>query len=142
QQVIRSAMKVDGRRVAQPLSATFQTLNRHWFIAMVMVVHLLICVLVLAKNASHPKTSDRLVSSDSVHYVDIARDFCSGDFSMSYVKGRPHRQPLYPALLAIAMKLGNGNRFMLGAVNILVTEVSILLVYVFTLVLFKNRFAA
>ena len=44
----------------------------------------------------------------------------SGDFSMKYVKERPHRQPLYPALLAIAMKLGNGNRFMLGAVNILV----------------------
>ena len=77
----------------------------------------------LAKNVSRPNTSDRLVSSDSVHYVDIARDFSSGDFSMKYVKERPHRQPLYPALLAIAMKLGNGNRFMLGAVNILVDGV-------------------
>ena len=41
---------------------------------------------------------------------------------MQYVKERPHRQPLYPALLAIAMKLGNDNRFMLGAVNIVVAR--------------------
>ena len=61
---------------------------------------------------------------------------------MQYVKERPHRQPLYPALLAIAMKLGNGNRFMLGAVNILVAAASILLIYIFTLALFKHRFAA
>jgi hypothetical protein len=114
----------------------------HLFIVLLLFIHLAICLLVLAKNVSHPNTSERLVSSDSVHYVDIARDFCSGDFSMKYVKERPHRQPLYPALLAIAMKLGNGNRFMLGAVNILVTTVSILLVYLFTLSLLNNRFAA
>jgi hypothetical protein len=95
----------------------------HFFIVVLLVVHLAICFLMLAKNVSRPNTSDRLVSSDSVHYVDIARDFSSGDFSMKYVKERPHRQPLYPALLAIAMKLGNGNRFMLGAVNILVDGV-------------------
>ena len=88
-----------------------------------LLIHLTICFLVLAKNVSHPNTSERLVSSDSVHYVDIARDLSSGDFSMKYVKERPHRQPLYPALLAIAMKLGNGNRFLLGAVNILVAAV-------------------
>ena len=114
----------------------------HLFIAVVLFVHLAICFLVLGKNVSHPSTSDRLVSSDSVHYVDIARDFASGDFSMQYVKERPHRQPLYPALLAIAMKLGNGNRFMLGAVNILVAAVSILSVYILKLALFKKRFAA
>jgi len=135
-------MTADGRLVAQPLSATFQRLNRHWFIAIVMAVHLLICVLVLAKNASQPKTSDRLVSSDSVHYVDIARDFCMGDFSMAYVKDRPHRQPLYPALLAIAMKLGGGNRFFLGLVNVLIDSLSILLVYLFTLRLFEKRLVA
>jgi hypothetical protein len=114
----------------------------HLFIVLVLSVHLAICFLVLAKNVSHQNTSERLVSSDSVHYVDIARDFCSGDFSMKYVKERPHRQPLYPALLAIAMKLGNGNRFMLGMVNILVAALSILAVYTCTLALFENRFAA
>jgi hypothetical protein len=114
----------------------------HVFIAIVLCIHLTICFLVLAKNVSHPGTSERLVSSDSVHYVDIARDLSSGDFSMQYVKQRPHRQPLYPALLAIAMKLGNGNRFMLGAVNIVLEAVSIISVYLFAITLFQNRFAA
>ena len=98
----------------------------HRAIVFILVVHLVICLVVLAKNAQQPRTSDRLVSSDSVHYVDIARDFASGNFSMTYVKERPHRQPLYPALLAVAMKLGNGSRFYLGTVNIIVDSVAIL----------------
>jgi Dolichyl-phosphate-mannose-protein mannosyltransferase len=114
----------------------------HFFIAFLLTVHLAICFLVLGKNVSHSNTSERLVSSDSVHYVEIARAFTRGDFSMQYVKERPHRQPLYPALLALAMKLGDGNRFMLGAVNIIVASASILLVYIFTLALFKHQFAA
>jgi 4-amino-4-deoxy-L-arabinose transferase-like glycosyltransferase len=114
----------------------------HLFIALLLAVHLAICFLVLGKNVSHSNTSERLVSSDSVHYVEIARAFTQGDFSMQYVKERPHRQPLYPALLAIAMKLGDGNRFMLGAVNIVIAAASILLIYIFTLELFKHRFAA
>jgi Dolichyl-phosphate-mannose-protein mannosyltransferase len=120
----------------------FHKPERHWFIALLLAVHLSICLFVLAKNVSQPKTSDRLVSSDSVHYVDIASAFCSGDFSMAYVRERPHRQPLYPALLAIAMKLGAGNRFFLGLVNVLVDSAAILLTYVFTLSLFGKRLAA
>jgi 4-amino-4-deoxy-L-arabinose transferase-like glycosyltransferase len=114
----------------------------HLFIAVLLLVHLLICLLVLAKNVSHPDTSERLVSSDSVHYVEIARDFAAGNFSMQYVKERPHRQPLYPALLAIALQLGSGSRFMLGAVNIGLAEMSILAVYIFMLALFKQRIVA
>ncbi|MBV8377343.1 MAG: glycosyltransferase family 39 protein [Verrucomicrobia bacterium] len=114
----------------------------HLFIAVLLLVHLGICLLVLAKNVSRLDTSERLVSSDSVHYVEIARDFAAGDFSMQYVKERPHRQPLYPALLALALKLGNGNRFTLGAVNIVFAEMSILAVYASTLALFKHRLAA
>ncbi len=112
----------------------------HRAIILILVVHLVICLVVLAKNAQQPSTSDRLVSSDSVHYVDIARDFASGNFSMAYVKERPHRQPLYPALLAVAMKLGNGSRFYLGTVNIIVDSVAILSVYLLTIVLFRQRF--
>jgi hypothetical protein len=135
-------MTADERPTAEAPSKTLPKPNRHWFIAILLSVHLLICLLVLANNASHPKTSDRLVSSDSVHYVDIARDFSSGDFSMAYVKERPHRQPLYPALLAVAMKIGGGNRFLLGIVNVLIDSASILLIYVFTLRLFAKRLVA
>jgi Dolichyl-phosphate-mannose-protein mannosyltransferase len=131
-------MTADETRVSTACSKN----KPHLFIVVLLCLHLTICLLILTKNVSHPATSDRLVSSDSVHYVDIARDLSSGDFSMKYVKERPHRQPLYPALLAVAMKLGNGNRFFLGAVNILVASVSILCIYLFVLALFRQRFAA
>jgi hypothetical protein len=133
-------MTVDEKLAAKPLPKEFQKAD--WFIAILLVVHLLICLLVLSRNVRHPETSDRLVSSDSVHYVDIARDFCSGNFSMAYVKERPHRQPLYPALLALAMKLGEGNRFYLGLVNVLIDSASIFVIYLFTLGQFKSRFVA
>ena len=138
QRVIASHMRAD----EMPRPEGHSKSKPHLFIGVVLCIHLAVCFLVLAKNVSHPKTSERLLSSDSVHYVDIARDFASGDFSMQYVKERPHRQPLYPAFLAIALKLGNGNRFMLGAVNVLVATVSLLSVYVIILALFNNRFAA
>jgi 4-amino-4-deoxy-L-arabinose transferase-like glycosyltransferase len=134
-------MTADEQPGAVPLLKAFRP-ERHWFIALLLAVHLSICLFVLAKNVRQPKTSDRLVSSDSVHYVDIANAFCSGDFSMAYVKERPHRQPLYPALLAIAMKLSGGNRFFLGLVNVLVDSAAILLTYVFALSLFGKRLAA
>jgi hypothetical protein len=121
---------------------TRRTRKPHRFIVILLLAHLVICFIVLAKNVSQPSTSDRLVSSDSVHYLDIARALAAGDFSMSYVKERPHRQPLYPALLAVAIKLGNGNRFALGAVNIIIDSAAILSVYVFSLVLFRHRLVA
>jgi 4-amino-4-deoxy-L-arabinose transferase-like glycosyltransferase len=130
------------RADAVPGSRGKFTVKPHRAIVFILIVHLVICLFVLAKNARHPNTSDRLVSSDSVHYVDIAHDFASGNFSMSYVKERPHRQPLYPALLAVAMKLANGNRFYLGTVNIIVDSVAILSVYLFTIALFRQRFVA
>jgi Dolichyl-phosphate-mannose-protein mannosyltransferase len=117
-------------------------LSPELFIAVLLVVHLVICLTILSKNASHPKTSDRLVSSDSVHYVDIANDFAQGNFSMGYVRERPHRQPLYPALLAVATKLGNGDRFFLGAVNVLLASASILAVYILVSKLNESAIAA
>jgi len=101
--------------------------REHIFIVVLMGLHLVVCFAILYKNASHSKTSERLASSDSISYVEIANDFTSGNFSFDYVKHFPHRQPLYPALLSIAMKLGHGDRFYLGAVNVLLASASILL---------------
>jgi Dolichyl-phosphate-mannose-protein mannosyltransferase len=117
-------------------------LSSHLFIAVLLAVHLVICLTILSKNASHPKTSDRLVSSDSVHYVDIANDFAQGNFSMGYVRERPHRQPLYPALLAVAAKIGNGDRFFLGTVNVLLASASILAIYILVSKLNESAIAA
>jgi hypothetical protein len=116
--------------------------SRHFFIILLIGLHLVVCFAILHKNASHPKTNERLASSDSINYVGIANDFVAGNFTFDYVKTLPHRQPLYPALLAVATKMGHGNRFYLGAVNILLASASILLIYLLTLRLFQNRIAA
>jgi len=70
-----------------------------------------------------------LVKADAAHYVRIAREFASGNFSMDYVQKKPHRQPLYPACLAIAVKLGGGYLFWLGTVNITLSTLGFLVLY-------------
>jgi hypothetical protein len=42
-------------------------------------------------------------TKDAMHYYVVAQAFASGDFSMSYEKGWPYRQPLLPLLIAGVM---------------------------------------
>src|SRR5262245_43030094 len=48
---------------------------------------------------------------DAMHYYVAAEAFASGDFSMSYEKGWPYRQPLFPLLVAGVMKVTDANLF-------------------------------
>jgi hypothetical protein len=62
---------------------------------------------------AEPGGAALMTGSDSAHYLQIARGFAAGDVSCSYVAPTggadlAHRQPLYPALLALVMKLGAG----------------------------------
>jgi hypothetical protein len=75
------------------------------------------------------ETAATLVSSDSGHYLGFARRFADGNFSMDFIRDIPHRQPLYPLLLAAAMKIGNGNLFLLGLVNVIAMTLAIGSVY-------------
>src|SRR4030088_2481253 len=116
--------------------------RQHFFITALVVIHFMICLLILHKNASNPKTNERLASSDSINYVEIANAFASGNFSFDYVQHLPHRQPLYPALLAIAIKLGGGDRFVLGAINVLIASGSVLLIYIVVIRSLQSQTAA
>jgi hypothetical protein len=116
--------------------------RQHFFITALVVIHFMVCILILHKNASNPKTNERLASSDSINYVAIANDFASGNFSFDYVQQLPHRQPLYPALLALGIKLGGGDRFVLGMVNVVIASGSIVLIYAVSLALFDSEMAA
>lgn len=67
----------------------------------------------------------QLLADDSQHYLDIADDFRSGDFSMSFVApgggeaaDRAHRQPAYPAVLAMAESWGLSGAPALAKVNL------------------------
>jgi Dolichyl-phosphate-mannose-protein mannosyltransferase len=59
-------------------------------------------------------------TKDAMHYYKAAEAFASGDFSMSYEKGWPYRQPFFPLLVAGVMKVTNANLFAIRMVNVLV----------------------
>ncbi len=72
---------------------------------------------------------ETLVSTDSHQYLDFAQRFLKGNYSMDYIRDVPHRQPLYPLALAVATRIGNGNLFFLGEVNVVAMTLVIGSVY-------------
>jgi hypothetical protein len=121
--------------------------HRDWlgqsrFIILLMLVYLCANSLHLAKNARTAQGATALVSSDSQQYLDFAQQFLHGNFSMEYMRDVPHRQPLYPFLLAAATKLGNGNLFFLGEINVLAMTLAIGSVYYGILRAFRSHFVA
>lgn len=99
------------------------------FLPFLVLAYLLNSFWLLNLTVHDEKRLDNLTKKDSQHYIQIAHLFAQGDFSMSYVKGRPHRQPLYPLLLAPAVKLGGGTPFWMGSVNIWIGLLTIALIY-------------
>src|SRR5258708_22056700 len=63
-------------------------------------------------------------TKDAMHYYVIAEAFASGDFSMSYEKGWPYRQPLFPLLVAAVMKMTQSNLFAIRMINVSVIVVA------------------
>ena len=94
----------------------------------------------LARNVRTAKGATALVSSDSQNYLDFAQQFLHGNFSMEYIRDIPHRQPLYPFFLAAATKLGNGNLFFLGEINVLAMTLAIGSVYYGIVRVFGSHF--
>jgi hypothetical protein len=60
-------------------------------------------------------------TKDAMHYYVAAEAFGAGDFSMSYEKAWPYRQPLFPLLIAGVMKATNPNLFAIRMINVGVT---------------------
>lgn len=106
------------------------------------VVYLTITVIMLTVAVRHPELSRKMVAKDSEAYLTIAEDFTAGDFSMSYVKRWPHRQPLYPLLLAGASRISGGSLFCLGMVNVLLGLALVVTVYLAVLGIFKSEVIA
>jgi Dolichyl-phosphate-mannose-protein mannosyltransferase len=111
-------------------------------ILLLMAAYLIGNSLNLALNVRTAKGAQTLVSSDSGQYLAIAQQFLGGNFSMDYLREVPHRQPLYPLLLAAAMKLGNGNLFFLGVINAVAMTLAIGSVYFGVLRFFRSQAVA
>jgi hypothetical protein len=112
------------------------------FVVLLMAVYFIGNSLNLALNVRTAKGAATLVSSDSGQYLAIAEQFRGGNFSMDYLREVPHRQPLYPLLLAAAMKLGNGNLFFLGVINAFAMSLAIGSVYFGVLRFFQSQAVA
>jgi Dolichyl-phosphate-mannose-protein mannosyltransferase len=113
------------------------------FIILLMSVYFVVtCVYlvtnILAMNAHAAAGKETLISTDSHQYLDFAQHFLLGDFSMDYIRDVPHRQPLYPFALAVATRIGNGNLFFLGAVNVVAMTLVIGSVYFGVLRFFRS----
>jgi len=93
---------------------------------------------ILAMNVHAAAGKETLVSTDSQQYLAFAQHFLMGNFSMDYIRDVPHRQPLYPFALAIATKIGNGNLFFLGQVNVVAMTLVIGSVYFGVLRFFRS----
>ena len=107
-----------------------------------MVVYFLANSLHVALLVNTKKGAETLVSSDSGQYLTFSREFLAGDFSMHYIHDVPHREPLYPFLLAIATKLGGGNLFFLAEVNVIAMTLAIGSVYYGVLRFWGNHLVA
>lgn len=99
------------------------------FIILLMAAYCIGNSLNLVLNLGIWKGAEKLVSSDSGQYLAFAERFLSGNFSMDYIRNVPHRQPLYPILLAAATKIGNGNLFFLGEISVIAITLAIGSVY-------------
>ncbi|TCO90891.1 dolichyl-phosphate-mannose-protein mannosyltransferase [Chthoniobacter flavus] len=92
----------------------------HILVACLCLIYLALNISVLIHTSRHPDLVTKMESKDSRQYIEIAQEFARGDFRMSYVQTMPHRQPLYPLLLAPAVKFWGDNPIALGSVNLLV----------------------
>src|ERR1700680_5293569 len=77
------------------------------FVILLMAVYFFANSLHVALNVRTAKGAETLVSSDSAQYLAFAQRFLLGNFSMDYIRDVPHRQPLYPFLLASAKKIAH-----------------------------------
>jgi hypothetical protein len=113
-------------------------LSQFRFILFLMAAYFILSSLNLALNVRTAKGAQTLVSSDSGQYLAFAAQFLGGNFSMDYLRDVPHRQPLYPLLLAATTKLGNGNLFFLGEINVVAMTLAIGSVYFGILRFFRS----
>jgi Dolichyl-phosphate-mannose-protein mannosyltransferase len=118
-------------------------LSQFRFIGLLMAVYFVATSVYLVMNIQAmdvhaAQGKETLVSTDSHQYMDFAKRFLNGNFSMDYIRDVPHRQPLYPFALAVATKIGNGNLFFLGAVNVVAMTLVIASVYYGVLRFFQS----
>ena len=81
-------------------------------------------------------------TKDAMHYYVVAQAFASGDFSMSYEKGWPYRQPLFPLLIAGMMKATNDDLLAIRMINVGVIVFAAITLFVILRAFWRDSAAA
>jgi dolichyl-phosphate-mannose-protein mannosyltransferase len=89
-----------------------------------IALYLLASIREIDRNLKHDSDWRTYFTKDAMHYYVAAEAFASGDFSMSYEKGWPYRQPLFPLLVAGMIKATSANLFAIRMVNVGVIAVA------------------
>ena len=114
-------------------SANSQTLaGRVCFYLLLFAIGLYLLASIREINRDLNQNSDwrTYFTKDAMHYYVVGQTFASGDFSMSYEKGWPYRQPLFPLLIAVVSKATNANLFAIRMINVGVIVFSTITLYV------------
>jgi hypothetical protein len=127
--------------VARLFVLSSAVLKPRFLLPVLAIVYLTNSFFLLNRTIHDEKLLTALTAKDSQHYIKIAENFGKGDFSMSYVKRWPHRQPLYPLLLA-PFANGSESAFWMGTVNIWIGLATIMVLYFCILRLFSNPLIA
>lgn len=89
-----------------------------------------------------PRSRVDFLTGDAKPYLAVARQLIDSGFSMDYVKGRPQRQPLYPAVLSGVLHWkGPDDFFWLAVPNVAFATLGFLVAY-FALLYFHGRYVA
>src|SRR4029453_15702493 len=107
-------------------------------VTLLSLIYLAVSVGLLIYTVNTPSRARKFVEKDAQQYIAIGRALAGGDLSMTNVKGRPYRQPLYPALLSVVIRFAGENLFLLGMVNVTLGLAIIWLVYFATLKFFSH----
>jgi Dolichyl-phosphate-mannose-protein mannosyltransferase len=130
-------------RLASLLNRLFASNNRilqpRRALTLLSIIYLAVSIGLLIYTVNTPTRARKFAEKDAQHYIAIGRAMATGDFSMSYVKQRPYRQPLYPVLLSAVIRFAGGNLFLMGMVNVTLGFAIIWLVYFSILNLFANK---
>ncbi len=111
-------------------ASRFAFLLRPWIFApLAAAIYLATSIFILQATVADPEGRAVIVSGDARHYLEIAEDFAAGNWSMDYVAKRPHRQPLYSALLVPVITSTGRDLFLLSSVNILLATLTLLVLY-------------
>lgn len=95
-----------------------------------------------AEWLAEPGDVAALTDGDALHYVEIATAFAAGDLRMDWVVRRGHRQPLYPAALAVGGALVGREPTALTWINLALTSAAVLAAGLACWWLFASRLAA